>query len=231
MKGSQEPRIRIEPERVSTDGKDAAELMSAYGNHLDPWQELVVECWLGLDDDGNYNVTSAGLALPRQNGKNVCLEARELYGLLINGEKILHTAHQVKTFKKSFRRLSAIFEDKRYPEIMAMVKNIRRTNGEEAIELLNGGCIEYSARSRQAARGFDGISLVVFDEAQELQDDQLEAIMASSTPIAAEKSSINPEIFLSAKRLQSNADTFSSRYWIPTLRKGPTKTASVARIP
>lgn len=179
MKGSQEPRIRIEPDRVSTDGKDAAELMNAYGNRMDPWQELVVECWLGLDEDGNYNVTSAGLALPRQNGKNVCLEARELYGMLINGEKILHTAHQVKTSKKSFRRLSAIFEDKRYPEIMAMVKNIRRTNGEEAIELLNGGSIEYSARSRQAARGFDGISVVVFDEAQELQDDQLEAIMAT----------------------------------------------------
>ena len=33
--------------------------------------------------------------------------------------------------------------------------------------------------SRQAARGFDGISLVVFDEAQELTDDQIEAIMAT----------------------------------------------------
>ena len=179
MKGSQEPRIRIEPHRVSTDGKDAADLMKAYGNQLDPWQESVVECWMGLDEDGNYNVTSAGLAVPRQNGKNVCLEARELYGMLINGERILHTAHQVKTSKKSFRRLSAMFEDKRHPEIMATVKNIRRTNGEEAIELINGGSIEYSARSRQAARGFDGISVVIFDEAQELQDDQLEAIMAT----------------------------------------------------
>lgn len=39
--------------------------------------------------------------------------------------------------------------------------------------------IEFSARSRQAARVFDGISLVVYDEAQELTDDQVEAIMAT----------------------------------------------------
>ena len=96
-----------------------------------------------------------------------------------NGEKILHTAHQVRTSKKSFRRLAAMFTDKRHPEITDIVKNIRYTNGEECIELDNGGTIEFSARSRQAARGFDGISLVVYDEAQELTDDQVEAIMAT----------------------------------------------------
>lgn len=179
MRGSQEPRIRIEPSRVTSDGRDAALLMGAYGNSLDEWQQIVVDCWLGRDEADNYNVTSAGLAVPRQNGKNVCIEARELYGLIVNGEKILHTAHQVKTSKKSFRRLAAMFTDKRHPEITDIVKTIRYTNGEECIELDNGGVIEYSARSRQAARGFDGVSLVVFDEAQELTDDQVEAIMAT----------------------------------------------------
>ena len=179
MKGSQEPRIAIEPDRTDTDGADAAILMSAYGCELDPWQQLVMDCWLGKDANGKYTVTSAGLSLPRQNGKNVCLEAREFFGLVVNGERILHTAHQVRTSKKSFRRLAAMFTDKRHPEITDIVKNIRYTNGEESIELDNGGTIEFSARSRQAARGFDGISLVVFDEAQELMDDQVEAIMAT----------------------------------------------------
>ena len=179
MKGSQEPRISVEPGRLASDGTDAGQLMSAYGLPLDSWQQTVVDCWLGTDESGAYTVTSAGLALPRQNGKNVCLEAREFYGLVVNGEKILHTAHQVKTAKKSFRRLAAMFTDKRYPEITDIVKHIRYTNGEECIELDNGGVIEFSARSRQAARGFDGISLVVFDEAQELEDDQLEAIVAT----------------------------------------------------
>lgn len=179
MKGSQEPRICVEPERVATDGDDAAQLMAAYSNALDPWQKTVLDCWLGTDTNGVYTMTSAGLALPRQNGKNVCLEAREFYGLIVNGERILHTAHQVITSKKSFRRLAAIFTDKRYPEILDSVKQIRYTNGEECIELVNGGVIEFSARSRQRARGFDGISLVVYDEAQELTEDQVEAIMAT----------------------------------------------------
>ena len=179
MKGSQEPRIQVEPNRTYTDGDDAALLMSEYGCTLDLWQRTVIDCWLGKDNQNRYTVTSAGLALPRQNGKNVCLEAREFFGLVVNGEKILHTAHQVRTSKKSFRRLAAMFTDKRHPEITDVVKNIRYTNGEECIELDNGGTIEFSARSRQAARGFDGISLVVFDEAQELTDDQVEAIMAT----------------------------------------------------
>lgn len=179
MKGSQEPRIKVEPHRESTDGPDAALLMGEYGCTLDEWQQLVIDSWLGRDSNGKYNVTSAGLALPRQNGKNVCIEAREFYGLVINGEKILHTAHQVKTSKKAFRRLASMFTDKRHPEITDIVKNIRYTNGEECIELDNGGVIEFSARSRQAARGFDGISVVIYDEAQELTDDQVEAIMAT----------------------------------------------------
>ena len=179
MKGSQEPRIKIEPLRVDSDGSDASILMSEYGYSLDPWQESVISCWLGKDERNNYNVTSAGLAVPRQNGKNVCLEAREFFGLVVKGERILHTAHQVRTAKKSFRRLAAMFTDKRHPEVTDLVKQIRYTNGEEAIELLNGGSIEFSSRSRQVARGYDGISLVVYDEAQELTDDQVEAIMAT----------------------------------------------------
>lgn len=179
MRGEQEPRIRIEPHRVSSDGADAAFLMGEYGYKLDPWQKSVIDCWLGKDEEDRYTVTSAGLVLPRQNGKNVCLEAREFFGLVILGEKILHTAHQVRTSKKSFRRLVQMFTDKRSPEIIEATKAIRFTNGEECIELVNGGSIEFSARSRQAARGFDGISLVVYDEAQELSDDQIEAITAT----------------------------------------------------
>ena len=178
MKGQQTPRIRIEPERDGTDGNGAAVLMEAYGVTLDEWQRLIVDCWLGKDKAGQYTVTSAGLSVPRQNGKNVCIEAREFYGLTVNGERILHTAHQVRTAKKAFRRLANMFTDKKHPEIVKAVKKIRYGIGEESIELNNGGIIEFTARSRQAARGYDGISLVVYDEAQELTDDQAEAIMA-----------------------------------------------------
>lgn len=179
MRGSQEPRISVEPQRFTTDGGDAAALMEAYAKALDPWQRTVLDCWLGKDLRGSYTVTSAGLTLPRQNGKNVCIEAVELFAMTSLGEHILHTAHQVRTAKKSFRRLVNIFTDPRHPELCELVRDIRYTNGEEAIFLAGGASIEFMARSRQAARGFDAISRVIFDEAQELTDDQLDSVMAT----------------------------------------------------
>lgn len=177
--GEQRPRILLEPPSAYTDGDDAAELSSAYGLTLFPWQILVLSAWLGRNNEDLYTSTSCGLAVPRQNGKNALLEVRELYGLVCSGERILHTAHQVKTVKKAFQRLASFFDnDREYPELHDMVVQIRRTNGEEAIHLNNGGSIEFSARSRSAARGFT-VDVVVFDEAQELTDDQFEAIMST----------------------------------------------------
>ncbi|WP_221689975.1 hypothetical protein [Gordonibacter massiliensis (ex Traore et al. 2017)] len=176
-RGSQEPRVRLEPKRKYTDGGDAAELASAYGLSPDPWQEAVLDAWLGRDAADRYTATTCGLSVPRQNGKNGILEMRELYGMCANGEKILHTAHEVKTARKAFIRLCSFFDNARqYPELAAMVVQIRRTNGQEAIVLANGGSIEFSARSRGTARGFT-VDVVVFDEAQELTDEQLEAML------------------------------------------------------
>jgi hypothetical protein len=177
--GNQLPRLRVEPEWADTDGQDAAELMEVYANSLFPWQRLVLDCWLAKDAHGEYITTSAGLSSPRQNGKNACIEARELFGMTVNADRILHTAHETKTCRKSFYRLEALFTDDRYPELKAMVKDIRYTNGEEGITLKNGARIEFATRTRSAARGFDGVSLIVFDEAQELTDDQLDSIMAT----------------------------------------------------
>ena len=133
MTGSQTPRISVEPPRIRTDGDGAAQLMAAYGVPLDPWQRTVIDCWLGRDETGAYSVTSAGLAVPRQNGKNVCLEAVEFYGLLVKGEQILHTSHQVVAAKKSFRRLEAMFTDRRHPEIYAQVRDIRYTDRKSVV--------------------------------------------------------------------------------------------------
>lgn len=178
MIGSQTPTgIWVEPKRVGTVGGDAAELMAAYMTPLDEWQELVVNCWMGYGENKHYTMSAGGLLVPRQNGKNVCIEARELYGLLVDGEKILHTAHQVSTVENSFHRLAPVFENDDHPEVKAMVRRVSYTNGKERIVLNNGGEIRYCARSRQAARGFDGLSLVIFDEAQELTDDQTEAVL------------------------------------------------------
>lgn len=161
----------------STDGPDASALIGKMGTHLFPWEDDVLGKWCSRDSLDKPSFTTCGLSVPRQNGKNAVLEAFEFYLLVVCGAHILHTAHRVKTAKKSFQRLVRYFTDRRHKQICALVANIRYTNGEEAIYLTNGGSIEFSARSRAGGRGFDDIQVVVFDEAQDLTDDQLAAIM------------------------------------------------------
>lgn len=168
-----------------TDGPDAVALASSVGLDAFPWQRSVLDDWCARDAHDRPAYATVGLSMPRQNGKNAALEVFELYELAVSGWHVLHTAHRVKTSKKSFQRLVRYFTDKAHPELNALVRNVRYTNGEEGIYLTNGASVEFSARSRAASRGFDDIQLVVFDEAQDLTDDQLNAIMytlaASST--------------------------------------------------
>ncbi|MBM4517707.1 hypothetical protein GS432_21680 [Rhodococcus hoagii] len=113
------------------------------------------------------------------------LEVRELFGMVGLGERILHTAHEVKTARKAFKRLQHFFgsekndPDAKFPELNALVEEIRSTNGQEAIVLKNGGSIEFVARSKGSARGFT-IDVVVMDEAQELADETLDALMPTT---------------------------------------------------
>lgn len=183
--GSQQPRVERVPASVGSQADDAAFFSSSYGLSPDPWQQLVLSAWLGETDAGRWSAPRAGLAVPRQNGKNALLEIRELYGMVALGERFLHTAHEVKTARKAFLRLSGFFENERnWPELSGLVETIRKTNGQEAIILRNGGSVEFVARSRGSGRGYT-VDVLVCDEAQELTDEQLEALLPtiSSGPL------------------------------------------------
>lgn len=184
LSGVQEPRYRPSTRKRSAHVDDCAFLADAYGLTPDPWQTTVLECWLATEKDGRMRAGRCGLAVPRQNGKNAILEMIELYFLVVLHRKILHTAHEVKTARKAFLRLAGFFEnDRQWPELAALVKEIRRTNGQEAVVLHNGGSIEFIARSRGSGRGYT-VDVLVCDEAQELTDEQLEALLPtiSSAP-------------------------------------------------
>ena len=185
-RGRQEPRRAYRDGEVSySEVDDAVALGEDLGISPFPWQREVLRDWLSCDSRGKPSYVTCGLDIPRQNGKNAALEIYEVYRLAVCGWHILHTAHRVKTAKKAFMRLVRYFTDERHPELCALVDRIRRTNGEEAIFLKNGGSIEFIARTNGTARGFDDIQLVVYDEAQELTDTQYDAIAytlsASST--------------------------------------------------
>lgn len=182
--GAQVPRISTGTPFEFTAGEDACELAAAYGLVADEWQAAVVSAWLAEYKNTKLVHSRCGISVPRQNGKNAILEMVELYKIIVQGRKMLHTAHEVKTARKAFVRLAGFFENPRkYPDLAQMVREIRRANGQEAIVLDNGGSVEFVARSRGSGRGFT-VDDLVCDEAQELTDEQLEALLPtiSSAP-------------------------------------------------
>ncbi|NKV19207.1 hypothetical protein GS913_06425 [Rhodococcus hoagii] len=224
-RGVQQPRLLVKPEYAGTFGPEAAQFAARYGLVLDPWQRLVLDDWLGFRLDMKWSSSRCGLSVPRQNGKNGVLEVRELFGMVGLGERILHTAHEVKTARKAFKRLQHFFgsekndPDAKFPELNALVEEIRSTNGQEAIVLKNGGSIEFVARSKGSARGFT-IDVVVMDEAQELADETLDALMPTTRAAPLKNRQLiftgtppgekdNGEVF--TRRRQNTIDQKSSR--------------------
>lgn len=186
------PRVSLAPRATRSDGDDAYFLADSYGLTPDDWQEDILEGWLGRRRDGRFAAATCGLAVPRQNGKNALIEIRELFGMVELGEKFLHTAHEVKTARKAFLRIASFFEnERRYPELAALVRDIRKTNGQEAVILANGGSVEFIARSRGSGRGFT-VDVLVCDEAQDLTDEELAALLPtiSAAPLR------NPQVIL-----------------------------------
>lgn len=104
--------------------------------------------------------------MPRQNGKGAILEARELAGLFLFGEKlIIHTAHLFPTAQEAFRRILELIENT--PDLDRRVAKVSRAHGDEGIELKSGQRLLFKARSRGGGRGFTG-DCVILDEAFEL---------------------------------------------------------------
>lgn len=194
-KGCQDPSFELtcgEPVDFS-DGDEALLLAPAYGLVPDPWQARHVRLALSRGAGGGVAFKRVAQSVPRQNGKNGIIEIIQLHKMIVQGRRVLHTAHEVKTARKAFMRLASYFENPvQYPDLAAMVRLIRKVNGQEAILLHKpscaapsggvcscgnneGGSIEFSARSKGAARGFT-VDDLFCDEAQELTDEQLEAL-------------------------------------------------------
>jgi len=151
----------------------------------DPWQQIVLDEWLAVKN-GKWASLTCGLSVSRQNGKNALIEVRELFGLVGRGEKILHTAHEIKTARKAFLRLQHFFGKSKndpgakFPELNALVESVRNVNGQEAIFLTNGGSVEVIARTASSGRGFT-VDVLVMDEAQEMTDADIEALMPTTS--------------------------------------------------
>lgn len=162
------PRVCSVPPAVSSAGEEAVDLARMAGLELDPWQAFVLEHALGEREDGKWAAFEVGVVVSRQNGKGGILEARELAGLFLLGERlVIHSAHQFDTSLEAFRRLLFLIEDT--PELSRRVRRVSRAHGEEGVELTNGQRIRFRTRTKGGGRGFTGDCLIL-DEAMILPE-------------------------------------------------------------
>lgn len=183
LMGSQTPSVRIVPDYEYTDGSDAVKILAAARLIPDPWQNTVLEDWMGRIDSENWAATSCGLSVPRQNGKTLVTSGRSVSGMVLYHEWVIYTAHLQKTATETFREIKSIFEQR---GMAKYVKEIKNALGRESIELKNGARIMFVARTRNGGRGLHGDCLI-FDEAQELTPEQ----QASFVPVL--QASKNPQ--------------------------------------
>lgn len=229
--GAQRPRI----ESLPVDGVDlsagevACDLMAAVGKPLDEWQRYVVKCARALRADGRFAAFEVGVNVPRQNGKNVIVEAVELDGLFLDPDctVITHSAHLFSTARKAFRELEDLIRST--PDLFRQVvgsegkapdedvRGIKTSSAEMSIQIMpsenkpKGAKITYLARSAGSARGLTG-DLVILDEAYDLTADQIAAMMPT---MAARSMDGNPQIYYT-----SSAGMPSSAVWEEVRARG-----------
>lgn len=132
--GNQNPRIFTFPAYVNSAGPAVVDLAKMAGLVLDPWQQNYLTAGLGETADGRWASLHVASVVPRQNGKNAAMEARQLAGLFLFEEDLqIHTAHLSDTANVQFDRMVGLIE--KTPEFDKRVKRVRRGKGSEEIEL------------------------------------------------------------------------------------------------
>lgn len=183
-KGRQIPTQSVVLPYYNTKGQEAIEFYNSSGRTAQEWQELLLSDILAVNDEGLWIHTKFGYSVPRRNGKNEIVAIREIYGLL-NGEKILHTAHRTTTSSSASKRLAAILNGMGYTEIARLKQGetykkayiYSKQFGLERITILDegGGSCDFRTRSSKGGLG-EGFDLLIVDEAQEYTDDQESAL-------------------------------------------------------
>ena len=190
------------PADLSGDGEMACKLAAAYFGDPLPWQPHLLDAMLARDERDRYALRALGISIPRQNGKSWVVRARCFYGAL-NGEKILYTCQHGDTSDQMFQELSQPFEDEDNEELHDLLLTVRKTNGQQAIRLRNGGLIRFTTRTDSLARG-KTYDVLIYDEAQELTEKQ----QAASLPAISASATHNPQtIYLGTPPSPGNIGT------------------------
>jgi len=166
--GKSQPRLHTPfTEGLTSKGYEIRDLANQLGEPLMPWQELVVNESMKLKDDGRWAFPQVGVLVARQQGKSHLMRLRILWGL-VSGEKLqILSAHKLAVSLEHFNQVVDTIEQHEF--LSSQLKRIRRTNGQEEIQFLNGARFKVVANNA-AGRGYAGAETIYLDELREHKD-------------------------------------------------------------
>lgn len=182
LRGTQTPRLFTAPPTfLSSSAQEAVELAAHAGLDLMPWQQHVLDVGLRERADGQWAAFECAVNVPRQNGKGGIIEARELAGLFLLGERlIIHSAHEFKTSRVAFQRIQSLILG--CPDLRKRVKRMLNNTTETSITLTTGQSLQFIARSGGSGRGWTG-DCNILDEDMILGDDAMGALMPTMSAV------------------------------------------------
>ena len=185
--GNQLPTESVIPPFLTNDCHDIIDIMAAAKYELMHWQCFLMEAWCGVDEYGKWTANSAGSSVPRQNGKTLAIQARAIGEMLLNEGDVIYTSQLQKTSTETFSEMEQLFDTKALRRYVA-TNGIRTALGREEIRLKNGSRIKFLARTRNGGDGQHG-SLLIFDEAQALDDQAQESFLPAVSAAQARRGS------------------------------------------
>ena len=171
--GKQTPTVSFVLPYTESCGTEAAEIYNRSGRTAQPWQELMLEDIMAVNEDGLWVHMKFGWSIPRRNGKSEVLIMRSMYAVSHN-ERTLYTAHRTTTSHNAWEKVIERLAKAGYVE----GEDFKTTKqfGLERIEWLTGdGVINFRTRSSKGGLG-EGYDLLIIDEAQEYTADQESAL-------------------------------------------------------
>lgn len=181
--GRQEPTLSVVLPYSHSLGEEACELYNRSRRKTMPWQELMLEDIMAVDENGLWTHMKFGWSIPRRNGKSEILIARAIWGIT-HGRRVLYTAHRTTTSSSAWERCVSQLSGAGYVEDVDF--KTYKTRGTERIEWLrdnSGALINFRTRSSKGGLG-EGYDDLMIDEAQEYTADQESALkyVVTSSP-------------------------------------------------
>ena len=157
----------------------------AMGLGFDRWQDDLGKLITAKNAKGTYAADMFAMSIPRQTGKTYLLGAL-VFAMCVKTPNLtaIWTAHRTRTAAETFKGMQALA---RREKIAPHVARVSLARGEESVNFTNGSRILFGARERGFGRGFAGVDILLFDEAQILSesamDDMVPATNASPNPL------------------------------------------------